>query len=202
MSGYLGELLIITRLERAVIAHFKLWQDTYLAEIERLTDREPRTIPGMRSYSVKSELDKFPEEQLPAMVVVSPGVVADTIVKEGDGSYSAQWDLGIAVVSSARDEHATDDLRAYYGAAIRAVFLQHPAVGEVGVIAEWVDESYNDLPVDADRTVSVVQVLFRVQAEMIVEAAGGTREPLEDPYEEYQHPEVTGTEIDISKIGD
>ncbi len=200
--SFLGELMIVTNLERGAIEHYKLWEETYLAEIERLTDRDARSLHKIRSFSIKAELDKFPEEQLPAMVVVSPGIVGDTVVKEGDGSYSAQWDLGIAIVSSARDEAATDNLRAYYGATIRAVFLQHPQIGEVGSVEEWVDESYNELPVEADRTVSVVQLLFRVHCEMIVEAAGGTRVPLDDPYEDHEHPEVTETETELSKIGE
>lgn len=200
--SYIGELLVSSTIELAAIAHYKKWEETYLAEVERLTGREPRKIPKIRSYSIKNDLEKFPEEQTPAMVIVSPGIVADSIEREGDGVYSAQWDIGIAVVASSRDETTTDSMRAAYAAAVRAVFLQHPSVEGGGTIEEWVDESYSDLPVEADRTLAVAQLLFRIRAEAIVDASGGLREPLEDPYEIFKHPTVEETSTTTSKIGD
>lgn len=195
MSGYLGDILIASNLKVAVREHYKTWQETYLAEVERLTGRDPRALPLIKSYSFKNELDKFPEEQLPAMVIVTPGVAEDSIEREGDGAYSASWDLGVAIVVGSNTEIATDALRDAYAAAARTLFIQHPAIGDIGVIEEWLDESYNDLPVDATRTLAAVQLIFRVRTEMVLEAAEGTAEPLDDPYEAYQHPTVEETEI-------
>lgn len=195
MSGYLGNVLIASNLTAGVRDHFKKWQETYLAEVERLTERDARALPLIKHYSFKNELDKFPEERLPAMVIVTPGVAEGSIEREGDGAYSASWDLGIAIVVGSNSEIATSELRDAYAAATRTLFLQHPAIGDIGVVEEWLDENYDDLPVDATRTLAAVQLIFRVRTEVVLEAAEGTAEPLDDPYDEYQHPTVEETEI-------
>lgn len=199
MTSYLGEIVLASDVESAIIDHYKLWQTTYLAEIERLQSRDAESLPVIRSYTTKNELDKFPEEQLPAMVVVSPGIVTDSMEHEGAGFYSALWDVGVAVVASGREESTTNVLRGIYGAVTRAIFLQHPATS-VGAIEEWVDESYNDLPVDADRTMAVVQLLFRVRVERVIESNAGLLEPLDDPYAVHELSEVEDIELDVGKI--
>lgn len=200
--SYLGPVLLVDEIEAAMTAHFRAWEETYLSEVERVKDESPRALPQIASFQTRNEFDKFPEDQLPALVVVSPGIVEGSIEREADGSYSALWDVGIAVVSSGQDERTTQSVRAMYGAAIRMAFLQHPDVG-LGTVEKWIDESYKDIPVDATRSVSVVQLIFQVRVEDILNASEGLREPLGDPYvEEYEHPEVGDAQVEITKIGE
>lgn len=197
---YLGPVLLVDEIEQAVVDHFMTWEETYLSEVERAKNEQTRALPQIASFQTRNEFDKFPEDQLPALVVVSPGIVEGSIEREGDGSYSALWDVGIAVVSSGQDETTTRQVRSMYGAVLRMVFLQHKDIS-IGIVEKWVDESYKDIPVDASRSVSVVQLIFQVRVEDILRESEGLREPLEDPYEEeYQHPVAEDVSVEITRM--
>lgn len=200
--SHLGNLFLASSLEEAATVHYQKWETTYLAEIERLRGLDAQAVPRVKSMSVKNELGKFPEEQLPALVVVSPGISEGSVRTNGDGEYDAAWDLGVAVISSGIDEESTNLLRGIYGAAIRGMFLQHPEIEELGYVEEWVDESYTDVDIDVSRTKSVVQVIFRVRVESVVLAHDGTREPLADPYATHEFPEVDDIDFEMAKHGD
>ena len=77
------------QLEEAIIAHISAWMPVYLREIEiqRGWPNDKR-LPNARSYTVFSRLDHFDEQQLPAVVVSSPGL-AGAPKMEGTGAYTA-----------------------------------------------------------------------------------------------------------------
>lgn len=157
------------------------WIETYLAEVERQRGLKPRSLPKPRSYSVATVLEKWPEDQLPAVVLVSTGI-ADRPRRKGSGGYDVPWALGIGVVVSARNQEAANSLAKRYTAAIRTLLLQHPSMGGFATGVEWMDESFDDVPAEKRRTLAGGIVTFRVDIANAVNAQGGPATVPADPY--------------------
>lgn len=168
-------------LEETAIAFLKDRLPEYLAEIERQTGRPQEQLPMIRSWTTRNEFVKWPEEQLPAMVVVSPGTNG-VPKKAGDGKVRATYALGLAVVCSAKDGEATSKLARDYAAAIRACVEQHPDLGGVAEGSLWTGERFDDIPQEQDRNLSSGQVGFMVEVRDVVDASQGLTDKPEDPY--------------------
>jgi hypothetical protein len=172
-----GPIFVPSFLEQAVIDTLKLWLPTYLAEVELQLEREQGLIEPPRSYTTRRRFEKFPEDQIPTCVVVSPGL-ANEPHKEGDGSHRAEWALGVGVIVSAPDQESTNLVAKIYGAAIRACLLQKSSLGGVASGITWYDESYDDLPSDdTARTLGAAALYFRVEVEDIVNSRVGPNVP-------------------------
>lgn len=207
-ESYLGNVQDAYRLTRAVVAHIEKWLETYLAPLEAERGWPARSLPVFRSYRTRNEVTQFAEEQLPACVVVSPGIVDGSIERFG-GVYSAAWHVGIACMCIGLDELNSEDMAQVYTAAVRTMFLQHPAIKDpednslvLGAVEEWLDEGYRDQPSEGDRTRNTGQVVFSVRMDNVLDAQDGLREPLEDPYQLFEHPVASETSIETTKLGD
>jgi hypothetical protein len=162
-----GPVFVATNLEQAMIATLKLWLPVYIPEIETLEGR-PNGIPAPRSYTTRREFDKFYEDQLPTVVVVSPGLDKNP-VKEGDGTYRATWRLHVACVVSTSDQVQTGEVAKIMGTAIRMSVLQHASLGGVACGMDWYDESYDDLPNDdVSRFLGASTLSFRVEVDQVI----------------------------------
>jgi hypothetical protein len=150
-----------------VIDTLKKWLPVYLPEVERQLGR-PLQMPQPKTYTTRRKFAKFPEDQLPTIIVVSPGLDDDPN-EEGDGSYRATWRIHIGCVVSTSDMAATNLAAKIMGAATRSVILQHASLGGIACGVEWYDESYDDLPDDdASRSLGASSVSFRVEVEDVV----------------------------------
>lgn len=170
---------IITRqdVEHAALNTLKPWFDTYLAEVERQKGLIVRQLPRPRSYMRRNEFDKWPEEQLPSIIVISPGIVGRPTAS-GSGMFTADWGLGVAVIAEGRDNDNTRDLVGYYTAAIRALILQRPSLNGFAKGVVWEDERYDDISdFDAGRTMASGQVVFQVEVEDVVSTRAGPVTP-------------------------
>lgn len=181
MSDIFEPIFNAHRLQQRVIMLLDYWFPTYLREmqVQEQTAGDP-PLPEPRNYTTRSRFDKFPEDQLPLCVVVSSGLVGDPWV-EGDGKYSGWFSIGVGLIVSARTAEESDHLGKLYAAAARAILLQHPSIMGIAAGVEWVDESYDELPSDQDRSLSGNLVVFRVLVEDIVTRNVGPREPIPDP---------------------
>src|SRR5262245_7939817 len=94
-------ILTTHEVETRAIPGLTKWVPTYPAELERQTEREPGSLPVPRAWTTATSFDKWPEDQLPAVLVISPGLL-EPPNGEGDGSYRAKYSLGIGVITSAR----------------------------------------------------------------------------------------------------
>lgn len=176
-----GEILLGSNVEQAVIANLKTWFPTYLAEVERQEGVTAHSIPEPRSYDTVNDFQKWPENQLPAVVVVSPGL-AGLPMTEGDGRTRAAWIVGIAVVASAKDKRSTQNLAKLYAAVVRTLMLQQQSLGGIGMGTSWRHESYTDIPASDERTLGSCQVIFEVDIGDVVHARMGLAQPPDDPY--------------------
>lgn len=185
-----GPLVTAEQIEAGAIAHLEMWMPSYLRELERRTDRDPNDLPNIRSYSTVNEFQKWPEEQLPACIVISPGT-RDQPKMEGDGTYRADWVLGVAIVVSTRDQASTNQVAKLYGTAARAAILQHQSLGDLGAEGVlWEAERYDNVQQEQTRTIAAANILFRVTMRGVVNARAGLLTPPVDPTEEPDFPEV------------
>lgn len=157
------------------------WITTYLAEIERATGRPSQSLQPFRSYVGSVDTDRDVEDQLPTCVIAVPSVF-EIPRRNGDGTYDAEWNVGVAAVVSAMDRDSTMALSKAYIAAIRMLLIQQrpPIVESV----MWMDERYLDMAdlgfQDARTIISgVVQFVMSVRG---VVGSGGPNEVPADPY--------------------
>jgi len=192
-----GKIVTAAHVEAAAIATLQDWLPTYLAEIERQTGRDPESLPMVRGWSTSRELRKWPEDQLPAAVVVSPGIIGEP--RKGGEYWNARWLLGIAVVVSARDQEATNSLAKLYAGAVRSALLQHPSLGGVATGIDWQTERNNEIGAEDERSLASCQVIFEVEVHEVSGAERyGLGEPPADPYDpDPTWPEVETTEITV-----
>lgn len=191
-----GPLVTGADVENAARDTLKAWARDYLAWAERLTGRDPQALPLPRSWITSPDLERWPEDQLPSVLLISPGL-AEPPTRDGRGHYRAKFALGIAVVVSARDRAVTDELAKLYVAAFRAAILHHPSLGGFAEAVEWIDEAYDPLPGRA-RQLAVGQAEFRVEVRDVVAVKAGPSAPRPDPYTPHEDPpSVVTTDVTV-----
>jgi hypothetical protein len=177
------------------------WMDSYLSELERATGRDVGSIERPRSWSRKNSFDKWPDDNLPMIIIICSNLAARP-TKTGSGRYRAPWAVGIAVVVSSQDEESTRNLAGLYAAAIRAIMIQHQSLdgsieGTRGV--EWLDERYGELPSEEARTVAAARLVFSVDFDDVVTHGAGPVGPPPDQDPVADWPEITDVNINITK---
>lgn len=218
-TNLFGQIITPGMVERAVAASLAQWMDTYLGQLERIeTDEtgalayQPDGIERPRGILTRGEFDKWPEEQIPVIVVVCPGL-AGLPRRQQQGAYHAAWSVGIAAIVSAGSpdgtgQDATRRLMGVYGAAIRAAILQHKMLRSPlypdGFASEstWQDEQYTDVPELAARSLAAARIVFNIGVDNVVTEQAGPRAPLspadEDPG---SWPPVKSATANVNPIG-
>lgn len=176
------------QIEEAVVEHLRFWLPTYLRFIERDLDRAPLSLEDPKSWGVTYLLDRWPEQQLPAVVVTSPGQAA-AMPKAGDGRYAGTWAMRAYTVLTAGDTGGPDEpisgtpakLAGLYAAAIGLVLAQKPALAAIGGRCVQISEGYDDTPSKMRRTMSVAHVPFTVQVQDVMRSRLGPDVPYPDP---------------------
>src|SRR5262252_1941356 len=191
-------------LTRAVIATLKLWYPTYIHELEIQRGYPTKQIPPPRTYVERWRFDSYPDEQIPIVVVVSPGM-AEAPDYAGDGAVGGWWALGVGVIAAANTEDNSERMAKIYGAAARAILEQKSFLDD-----SWefnginvMDESYEDVPdIEQARTMRAAQVICRVRVENMMNKWAGPAYP--DPPEEAQPgsnwPDVESVYVDVERL--
>lgn len=176
-----GTLVAASDVEESVLAQLQTWQRDYLAEVERYHGLTVGTLPLPRSWVISSATERFPEDQLPAVVLASPGL-ADPPLADGSGIYTARWQLTIATQVAARGNRLALRLARLYALAWRALLLQQqdlPLV--VARRLDWMDERYRLLDTIDDRSTCVSEVELGVEIFDVTQRHAGPLEPLLGP---------------------
>lgn len=183
--------------EDAATATLKAWSSAYLGELERQTGRDQGSLPDIRAWTApEGDFRRWPEEQLPCLVLISPGLNGSPERHEG-GRYSATWGLALAVVVSASTEAATDRLAKLYAAAMRACLVQR-RLGGLAEMVTWVGEDYTIEPADRRRTIGAARVIFDVDIGDVTTAdSGPAGDPPDEPREPLPDP-TTVTDVDVT----
>lgn len=203
-SNLIGAIIDCDTVEKAMQATLADYLPTYLGELERLKGYTAGQIARPAGVITASEFAKWPEDQLPLIMVVSPGLEGSPVRSSGAGAYDAQWSVTVAAVVADVDELETRRLMSSYAAAIRAAVVQHKALRSslhpngFAQFAEWRDESYSDIPFGDTRALDSCRVVFTVGVENVVTQAAGPRLPLPDPsVDPGPWPPVTEVDVDV-----
>jgi hypothetical protein len=179
-TSAIGRIVTGREVELAALAMLKRWSSTYLAEAERQTNRVPGSLPRVRTWTTAPDFEKWPEDQLPCVLLISPGL-AQPPMPDGTGQYRAQFSLGLAAIVSAAQMDDTAELAKLYCAVHRACILQHQSLEGFAAGITWVDENYDDLPSIDGRSLGAGQAIFAVQVDGISTRWNGPPTPSEPP---------------------
>lgn len=167
MSAF-GELVSSSTLEEAVISRLTDWMPTVTAEAERQAGERVGSLPALRSIRALSGVERWPEAQLPALVVLSTGTTNQP-VRDGDGYYSATYSIAATVVVSANEQLRARKIAQLYSAAVRACLVQRRSLGQHIQAGDWLGEDYDRLTgVEDSRSILAVTNLFEMDVRNIV----------------------------------
>lgn len=199
-SNQFGELVTADEFEDALVAKLQLWLPTYTAELERRKGRDPGTIPQPKSWQVRHDAERWPEQHLPAVMVICAGT-EDDVARRAEGVHDAGFAVSVAHWVSTGDEAATRRLNRWYCALMRWVLLQQPIeVQGVVVTLRWRGEAYDGFPVQAGRTLGAGHNVFRVEMDHVVES--GTRPMMPDAVSYTDDPTADTVYVDGNMMED
>lgn len=170
-----GESTTGEQVEQSVVDLLKLWLPSYLANLERLTSRAPGAVSVPRSYLITNRFERRPEDQIPACIVISPGLSAAP-VQHGDGTLSGWFRIEAGIMAAARTREESNSLAKLYGAALLMLLVQKRAAVASGraTIAGMTNDAVPTSLLDVG---SAVVVLADVPVAVIADANGGPPAP-------------------------
>lgn len=167
-----GVLRDSNEIEVAVADRLNARLDAYLAAVERQRDLAVGVISRPRGIFAASEIDKWSENQLPAIIVATPGTTG-TPEKGGDGYYRATYQLEIAAIVSTSGDGSSRRLAQRYAAAIRPTILQERSLDTGLAAMSFQGETLDAIDIDDRRTLFGSVSLFEVTLEQIVNVRKG-----------------------------
>lgn len=180
--------------EDAVVAHLRFWLPAYMADVETAVGKERGYYkrPPESSYLVRTDVDKWPEEMLPAVIVIAPGIEDDPL-KSGNRKIRAKHIIGIATVVSSTDQENTRRYSYRIAAAVRMVMVDRPSMNNAldGQIrgVDWLGSRNGELRPDAaDRTLWMNRQLFTVEVDNVFTKGEGPSAPYDPPVYEPEGP--------------
>lgn len=169
--------------EMAVVESLQKWLPTYMSEVEHQRGLEAPYYarPPEGSYTVRSDFETWPEEMLPLVIVVAPGIDDDP-EKEARGKHRGVFNIAVTCVVESIDQIETRNYAHRMGAAIRASLVQHWDLDGAldcsvrGV--DWIGTRNDELPSEASRTIWGCRQLFQVQVGDILTRMAGPSSPI------------------------
>lgn len=205
MSGEFGRIVTDDMVEDAVMVVLKRWCSTYLAEVEENAGVDRMFYKRPASWMVRNDMDKWPEELLPAIIVVSTGL-ADAPVKEGRGAFRAKWLIGVAAVVSSTEQDLSRRFAYRLGAALRMVMIQKQSLdgaldGTVRGIT-WLDGRNNELPQPepGQRTIWATRQMFSVEVGDVGFQNAGPTSPVPEPDPSAPYPDAPTVGADKATV--
>jgi len=194
-----GPLVTGVDVENAAMALMRRWFSTYLAELERRNNLAVGTLPRPKGWALAPSFDKWPEDQLPGVIVTSPGTLNPPQMG-GDGVYAAWWQIEPGVVVSARTQAESHALAGIYGGALELLFLQRPSLDGFGAGGiNWLGIRYDNLGYDDTRSLYAARLQFVIEHDEVASADMGPvtpDEPSDDAWPPWQ--EVLTVDIDVA----
>ena len=162
--------------EQWLVALVKRWVGTYLAEMERQNGMTAGGLARPRSIVIGNRPDHFPEDQLPAVCLVSPGL-SERPLKDGASFYRARWDVRIAAIVSARTQAETHTMAQLYVYALTMLIVQHPSLEAGAAGIDWLGTTFTELDWDQTRSTEVGESAFTVEVENVLMQNAGPATP-------------------------
>jgi hypothetical protein len=174
-ANVFGKVITGAAVERAIVGFLTdadeitggNWLSTCMGEIERvegLTERVTRP----RGVVTSSDFEKWPEDQLPVILVISPGLVRPP-ERKGRGALTFTWGVGIAGLVGDTTAESSRRMGQVYAAAISLAINTHKSLGGF------------DLDFGDGRTLGAGRCVFEVSVEGARPTGGGPSAPLPEP---------------------
>jgi hypothetical protein len=208
-----GVALSRGRIQRATTAHVRRGVPDYWrvaarqegVQADGATALEVGTLQLPRSWRrTQGELDRWPEDQLPALIFGSPGLSDEGVRRDGEGKHEGTWVFSWTAVVSGRDDDVTGWLVGIYTLALRLLFLQQPLIEGLPVTkCSYADEAYDGLPFRRSRSLMAGTVVFELGLKDLGSARGGPVDPAENPIPDpgpWPVVENTGLDLDRSAL--
>lgn len=130
-------------------------------------------IPPPRSWGLMTDFAALPDKQSPAVAVTSPGL-EDEPGSGGESrmssSVSAIWRVRAHAVVRAGTYEETARTVYRYAAALRVAVLRHRKLsGDIARTTRWLDEEYDALSVNTQRTIAICAVDFAVTVDSAID---------------------------------
>lgn len=204
VSAAYGQVITGRDVELEVTEHLQAWFPDALAEIERQStefdhDNPETALREVQAWERADDVLKWPESDLPAIVVVNQGF-ADYF-DDGSGVLRANATFGVLAVTSASTRDNTATLAKLYSAAVLMVFSQHPGIDGFAEGTMALSQGWNPLPLDdKSRSMAAGYTLFRASVPGVVNTRGGLLEPSDDPYTTPPDPQTPLTRhLEVTK---
>lgn len=165
--------------EQWVVALLKRWSSTYLSELERQHGYIAGTLARVRGWTLAPSFDNWPEDQIPGVLVVSPGLVPPPS-KDGYGVYRARWRIDVGCICSARTEQQSHEHAQLFIAAHKSIIAQRPSLEGHASAADWLDENYDPLSFDDTRSLYAGYAGFSIEVDDVLTTGAGPITP-DDP---------------------
>lgn len=159
------------------------WYPDFLNEIEDQLGLDIGSIkvPDPRNYVTRNTFDDTLGQDVPRIVVISPGIVG-TPIQYGYGQIRATWRIGVGIATADKDEAIARMNAEIYGAAAREIMLKYGGEALGGKV-HWLDEQYVPMPIQDQIAQYVAASLwFTVDLENVANRRGGPTEPNQAPY--------------------
>jgi hypothetical protein len=154
--------------ENAVATQLRDRLPIYLAAATRRHGVNPAQTGFARMLTPRVDVHKdfegWPEQNLPHIRVVSPGM-SQAPIRSIRGSYTTFWTINVFGVVSARDLPSTRRLRSIFEYAVPWTLLQQPSLGGVATNIVWLGESAGNVPIPPvdDRTLQGFVQVFDIE---------------------------------------
>lgn len=175
MTDIFGQVIIGSELEEQVVTTLENWFPVYIREMEQQQNIPEDALPVPRSFLTADKIDREAADQLPSIVVVSPGLSGRNSPKQnGDGTFRVPWGISVGVFVSGNDRPSTKRLVRIYCGIARMIMLQKQSLGGFADGTTWLDESYDDNFAFVDnQTIAAGSVIFEVWVDNVVNRYGG-----------------------------
>lgn len=184
--------------ERCVLDTLKLWSNTYISELERQNGMEAGALARVKGWTLAPSFDKWPEDQLPGVLVICTGLVPPP-ERKGDGVHLARWNVEVGVCCSARTQQQSHEQAMLYLAAHRAIVLQQSSLGGNVLATTWLDESYDVLDYDDVRSLYAGTATFMVEIDNVTNTYAGPAHP-DVPYADWTLPWPVDVEVETHDV--
>jgi hypothetical protein len=209
-----GEFTGAHHVEAAILSLLWKWLPSYQYEVSREAGMDPEHLKPVRSWRVATDMERFPEDQLPGVILVNNGVAEPPVkysTDDGASTYMAYWviQLGIHAVAKGQKVRAAPralTLARMYSLAIRLAMLQQrDEDGVMGMVDPLTEVPGGALSVEDDRTTCLAVCSFRVQTFSYAEWGAGPTEPIyppetDPPTDRPLWPYVESYELDVDKV--
>lgn len=184
------------------------WLLSYLREVARQAGEPVDELQPFRSKRITHELERMPEDQTPGLIIVNQGL-AENPEKRGAGmpgqTFYATWRYQFGCLLSAggrkgRSAPRAQKLAKMYVTAVRLILIQkRDDEGVLGML-DWMDERYDGLDSEDDRTICLAHTDFWVNVPEAAIWANGPQEPdvIAEPVSP-EWPEVVSADVDVTK---